>query len=212
MEPLSPDVVASFELTSTGTVGHFLDQGFMDWRIQPVFRPVKLVGRALTVASPPTDNSIFREALETARPGDVLVISRAGDQRHASWGGILSLAAKLKGIAGVVIDGAATDWAEITEMRFPVFCKNLSALTTRKQNLGGVLGQTITCGGVTVSTGDVVLGDEDGVVVVPRAQVDSVLERARAKDAQEARVRELLHSGMSLAEASATAQAEAAKG
>lgn len=202
MPRVSQEILDRFKTTSTGTVGHFLDQGFMDWRIQSVFRPVKLVGRALTISSPPTDNSIFRQALESAEEGDVLVISRAGDQRHASWGGILSLAAQLQGIAGVVIDGAATDWAEITEMQFPVFCKNLSALTTRKQNLGGLLGQPIACGGVTVSPGDVILGDEDGVVVVPQADVESVLERAFAKDAQEERVRENLRRGMRLAEAS----------
>ncbi len=201
MEPVSQEVLEAYTKTSTGTVGHFLDQGFMDWQIQCLYRPVKLVGRALTIASPPTDNSIFREALERAQPGDVLVINRAGDQRHASWGGILSLAAQLQGIAGIVIDGAATDWSEITEMKLPVFCRNLSALTTRRQNLGGRLGEPVSCGGVTVHTGDVILGDEDGVVVVPRAEVDSVLERALVKEAQEEKMRANLRSGMTLVEA-----------
>lgn len=206
MKKIEESVIERYRDTSTGTVGHFLDQGFLDWRIQCLYRPVKVVGQAITVSSPPTDNSIFREALNLAQPGDVLVIDRAGDQRHASWGGILSLAAKLKGLAGVVIDGAATDWAEITEMQFPVYCKNLSALTTRKQDLGGRLGEPISCGGVPVATGDLVLGDEDGVVVVPFEQVDDVLVKALAKEAQEAKMRELLHAGLPLAKAAEEAR------
>lgn len=206
MKKIEKSVIERYRDTSTGTVGHFLDQGFLDWRIQCLYRPVKVVGQAITVSSPPTDNSIFREALNLAQPGDVLVIERAGDQRHASWGGILSLAAKLKGLAGVVIDGAATDWAEITEMQFPVYCKNLSALTTRKQDLGGRLGEPISCGGVPVATGDLVLGDEDGVVVVPFEQVDDVLVKALAKEAQEAKMRELLHAGLPLAKAAEEAR------
>lgn len=205
MKKIAQSVIERYRDTSTGTVGHFLDQGFLDWRIQCLYRPVQLVGQAITVSSPPTDNAIFRDALDRAEPGDVLVIDRAGDQRHASWGGILSLAAKLKGLAGVVVDGAATDWAEITDMQFPVFCKNLSALTTRKQNLGGRLGEPISCGGVTVSTGDLVLGDEDGVVVVPFQQVDDVLVKALAKEAQEEKVRALLQEGLPLAKAAAEA-------
>lgn len=205
MERVSDEVIESYKTTSTGTIGHFLDQGFLDWRIQGVYRPVKLVGRALTVSSPPTDNSLFREALERSAVGDVLVIDRAGDRRHASWGGIFSLAAQLHGLAGVVIDGAATDWAEITEMRFPVFCTNMSGLTTRKQQLGGRLGEPISCGGVRVCTGDVVIGDDDGVLVVPAAEAEQVLIRAKAKDEQEVLVRSLLRSGMSLREASAEA-------
>jgi len=206
VKKIEESVIERYRDTSTGTVGHFLDQGFLDWRIQCLYRPVKVVGQAITVSSPPTDNSIFREALNLAQPGDVLVIDRAGDQRHASWGGILSLAAKLKGLAGVVIDGAATDWAEITEMQFPVYCKALSALTTRKQALGGRLGEPISCGGVPVATGDLVLGDEDGVVVVPFEQVDDVLVKALAKEAQEAKMRELLHAGLPLAKAAEEAR------
>lgn len=189
--------VEAWRTVSTGTIGHFLTDGFLDWELQSVYRPVKMAGRALTVASPPTDNSIFREAIEQAGPGQVLVISRFGDRRHASWGGLMSLAAKLKGIEGVVVDGAATDWAEITEMQFPVFCRNLSALTARRQRLGGTIGEPVACGGITVRTGDFVLGDADGVVVVPDAMVDDVLRRAVAKEQQEEEMRRLLKGGKS---------------
>lgn len=205
MDRVSDAVLEGYRHTSTGTIGHFLSEGFLDWRIQSVYRPVKLVGRAVTVSTPPTDNSLFREALEASQPGDVLVIGRSGDRRHAAWGGIFSLAAQLHGLAGVVIDGAATDWAEINELQFPVFCTNLSALTTRKQGLGGRMAEPISCGGVQVNPGDVVLGDDDGVLVVPVASAAEILERAKAKDAQEVLVRSLLRDGMSLREAAAEA-------
>lgn len=198
---VSPDVLEGLKAISTGTVGHFLSEGFLDWEIQCIVRPVKMVGQAVTVSSPPTDNSVFVEALERAEPGDVLVLDRRGDRRHASWGGILTLAAQQKGLAGVVIDGAATDWREITDLRFPVFCRHLSALTTRKQDLGGAIGRPVPCGGLTIEPGMIMLGDEDGVVAIPPERADEVLRMGRDKEAQEERMREALQRGLGLREA-----------
>lgn len=205
---IPPDVLEGLKDISTGTVGHFLSDGFLDWRIQCLFRPVKMVGQAVTVSSPPTDNSVFVDALDRAEPGDVLVIDRRSDRRHASWGGILTLAAQRKGLAGVVIDGAATDWREITDLRFPVFCRHLSALTTRKQDLGGTVGRPVPCGGVTIEPGMVVLGDEDGVVAIRADRAEEVLRRGRDKEDQEARMREALGRGLGLREARAALQNE----
>ena len=136
------------------TLGHFLDEGFLDIEIRPIFRPIALVGRALTISAPPRDNGIYRRALRECRPGDVLVIHRGGDQRHASFGGNLGLAAKNCGIAGAVLDGPVTDLAELTEIGFPVFARGVSALTTRRLDLGGTVGEPIVCGGVHVVAGD----------------------------------------------------------
>lgn len=176
-------------------------EGFLDWTIQPVYRPIHIVGPALTVSCPPTDNTVLLEAIERASPGDVLVLHRYGDRRYAPWGGILSLAAIQKGIAGVVIDGAATDWQEITDLQFPVFCRNLSALTTRRQGIQGVVNAPIVCGGVIVHPGDIVLGDNDGVVVIPRCQAAEALARGRKKERQEVLMRAALRQGKSLMEA-----------
>jgi len=194
-------LIAGLQDVSTGTLGHFLAQGFMDWEIQPMFRPVKLVGQALTVSCPPTDNSVLVDALERCSPGDVLVLHRHQDRRHAAWGGILSLAAREAGLAGVVIDGAATDWREITDMRFPVFCRNLSALTTRRLDLGGRVGEPVLCGGVTVRSGDIILGDEDGVVVIPQEDGPEALRLGQEKERSEARMRSALQKGVPLREA-----------
>lgn len=190
-----------FRRVSAGTVGHFVSSGFLSVEIQPLFRPVHLLGRVLTVSSFPTDNSIVVEAMHRAEPGDVLVIDRQGDLRHACWGGLLSRAAQARGVAGVIIDGPATDWREINELQFPVFCRQLSALTTRKQTLGGTIGEPVPCGGMTVSSGDIVLGDEDGVVVLPRAEARAILEEALVKEEREERFRALLVEGKTLAEA-----------
>lgn len=200
MTHLDPKIIAAYKEISTGTLGHFLNEGFLSWEIKPLFRPIKLIGQALTVSSPPTDNSILSEALEKASLGDVLVIDRQGDRRHAPWGGILSLIAQQKGLAGVVIDGAATDWQEITELRFPVFCKNLSALTTRRQSLGGTVGKVITCGGVIVYSGDVVIADEDGIIVIPQDRAEEILHMAQPKEARAQRMQELLKEGKPLSE------------
>ena len=152
---------------SSGTLGHLSTDGFLDWEIQPLFRPVRMVGTALTVSCQPTDNAPLAEAMAAATPGTVMVVARQGDRRHAPWGGLMSRIAAGRGLAGTVIDGAATDWREIVELQYPVFARNLSALTTRRHNLPATVGEPITCGGVLVRTGDVVIGDDDGVVVVP---------------------------------------------
>jgi 4-hydroxy-4-methyl-2-oxoglutarate aldolase len=202
MKNLTNDgIIEGFRSLSTGTLGHFLIEGFLDWAIQPVYRPIHLVGTALTVSCPPTDNTVLLEAIERASPGDVLVLHRYGDLRYAPWGGILSLAAMQKGIAGAVIDGAATDWQEITELRFPVFCRNLSALTTRRQGIQGVVDIPIVCGGVIVQPGDIVLGDSDGVVVIPYSRAEKTLAQGREKERQEARLRAALLKGKNLREA-----------
>ena len=121
--------LSKYSHVTTGTVGHFRTEGFLSWEIQSLFRPVQIIGRALTVSCAPTDNSWVADAVLQASPGDVLVVERQGDLRHACWGGLMSRSASVRGIAGVVIDGAATDWREINELQFPVFCRHLSSLT-----------------------------------------------------------------------------------
>lgn len=190
-----------FSGVSAGTLGHFLSDGFMDVEIQSVIRPVRLLGRAVTVSSQPTDNAPVADALASAGAGDILVIDRQGDRRHACWGGILTRAAQLAGLAGVVVDGAATDRREIVEYGFPVFCRAMSALTTRRLDLDGTIGAPIVCGGVPVRTGDIVLGDEDGIVVIPSEDAVTILEEALRRESREARMLELLEQGVPLKEA-----------
>jgi regulator of RNase E activity RraA len=191
-------VVARLSRIAPSTLGHFLDEGFLDPRIRPIFRPVKLTGRALTISGPPRDNTIYRRAIRESRPGDVLVIHRNGDLRHASFGGLIGLAVKNHGIAGVVLDGPCTDLVELTELGLPVFALGVSALTTRRLNLGGSVGAPIVCGGVAVATGDYVLADDDGVLIIPAANVQAAIERGEAASRREAETRQFLLSGKTL--------------
>jgi regulator of RNase E activity RraA len=193
-------IVARLERLAPSTLGHFLDEGFLDPEIRPIFRPVKLVGRALTVSAAPRDNAIYRRAVREAQPGDVLVIHRRGDLRHASFGGLLGLAARNRGIAGVVLDGPCTDLAELTALGLPVYSRGVSALTTRRLGLEGTVGEPIVCGGVRVATGDYVLADDDGILIIPAGKIETVIERGEAAARREAETREFLLSGKTLDE------------
>ncbi|MBM3451477.1 MAG: RraA family protein [Armatimonadetes bacterium] len=185
---------------ATSTLGHFLDEGFPDIEIQPVHRPVRLAGRAFTIDAPPRDNAVYRRALSVAKPGDVLVIHRHGDRRHASFGGLLGLAAKNHGIAGVVLDGPMTDFDELLELGLPIFARGVTPLTTRRLDAGGTYGRRVQCGGVLVSPGDYVLGDNDGVLFVPADRIASVVDRGEAYARREAETRAWLLAGKTLAE------------
>lgn len=192
---------------TSGTIGHFGTEGFLDWAIQPIFRPVSMVGFALPVACAPTDNTPLAEAMERAEPGTVLVVHRFGDQRYAPWGGLMSLRAAKQGLAGIVIDGAATDAREIRDLGFPVFARNLSALTTRREQRPGTIGVPVDVGGVSVGEGDVVLGDDDGVVVLPHERAREMLEEGLRFERREAFMRKAFEEGLSPREARAYADA-----
>jgi len=198
---LGDPTLAPFTSVSASTIGHFRTTGFMDVEIQSLIHPVRILGRALTVSSQPTDNAAVADALARAQAGSVLVIDRQGDRRHACWGGVLTTVAQRAGLSAVVIDGAATDRREIVESGFPVFCRDLSALTTRRLDLPGSIGDPVICGGVSVRTGDVIVGDDDGIVVLPAQEAEAALAEALRREAREARLRAFLDQGYDLAEA-----------
>ncbi|RQU32838.1 RraA family protein [Burkholderia cenocepacia] len=167
--------------------------------IKPVDARCRLGGRALTVDAAPGDNLILHYALLKARPGDVLVVDAKGYLEAGPWGDILSEAAQLLGVAGLVIDGAVRDAAAIEEMGFPVFCRGLSIKGTGKHHPGKV-GVPIVVGGTVVHTGDVIVGDRDGVVVVAAEEAETVLELARRRTEKEESFRKALREGRSTVE------------
>jgi 4-hydroxy-4-methyl-2-oxoglutarate aldolase len=162
----------------TATVGHWRHLGFMDRTIQPLIRGKRIVGVAVTVAIPGPDSTLLHHALGLLRPGDFVVVDRLGDDRHACWGGGVTVAAKAAGAVGGVVDGPCTDLAEIEASEFPMWCRGLSPITTRLYDLGGAMNVPIACGRVAVRPGDAVLADESGVLVLPREEVRSVAEEA----------------------------------
>jgi 4-hydroxy-4-methyl-2-oxoglutarate aldolase len=171
--------------------------GALDSAIKPLHLDMEVAGPALTVDCKPADNLAIQHAVTTARPGDVLVVDAKAFLEAGPWGDILTLYAQQIGIAGLVIDGSVRDSRAIIDMGFPVFSRGVCIKGTGKNQPGTVDG-TITCGGVPINPGDVVIGDADGVVVVPADDVERVIELAEAREAKEARFRTALQGGGSL--------------
>ncbi|MCU0851753.1 MAG: orotidine 5'-phosphate decarboxylase [Thermoplasmata archaeon] len=157
---------------------------------------VKMVGRALTVNTVNGDWAKPVEAIDRARPGDVIVIDACAGE-IAVWGELASWSCKTKEVVGVVIDGAARDIDSIVEMDFPCFSRHISSNAGEPKGYGGI-GHEIVCGGVTVRTGDWVIGDESGVVVVPQEHAVEVANRALDVMERENRVREEIRKGGTL--------------
>ena len=160
-------------------------RGALHGRIRALRPDMKVVGTAFTVDVRPGDNLMIHAAMSMAKPGDVLVIDGKGDQTAALMGTIMMTACQQLGIAGVVIDGAVRDALEIEEMKFPVFSVGTNPNGPTKF-VPGRIGHPVTVGGVTVHPGDFVLGDADGVVVVERDKIASLLPLAARKVKDEA--------------------------
>lgn len=186
---IDPQILKVFEEVETATVGHWHLFGFMDPSIKALLRGKHIVGTAVTLAIPASDSTLLHHAVGMLRPGDVMVIDRLGDDRHACWGGALTIAAKTRGAVGAVVGGPCTDIAEIEASNFPLWGKGLSPITTRLQNLGGGLNIPISCGGVPVLPGDLVLADDSGVLVLRPEEALAIGEKALAIQAR-SRVRE----------------------
>jgi len=159
-------------------------RGAMHGRIQALRPRMKLAGPALTVDVRPGDNLMIHAAMALAKPGDVLVIDGKADQTAALMGTIMMTACRKLGIAGVVIDGAVRDSLELDEMDFPVFSVGTNPNGPTKQ-VAGRIGHPVTVGGVVVRSGDLVMADADGVMVVEREKVESLLPLAAKKVADE---------------------------
>jgi 4-hydroxy-4-methyl-2-oxoglutarate aldolase len=159
-------------------------RGALNGRIRPVSSRMKMAGPAFTVEVRPGDNLMIHAAMSMAKPGDVLVIDGKGDLGAALMGTIMMTACKQLGLAGVVIDGAVRDTLELEEMGFPVFAAGANPNGPTK-NVPGRIGHPVSVGGVTVRPGDFVLGDADGVVVVEREKIASLVPQAAKKVADE---------------------------
>lgn len=200
-DALPADLRAELAQVSFPTIGHFLEEGFVDPAIRAMVTPAKIVGRAVTVRITAPDSVLVHKATELLKPGDALVIDVGGDARHASVGEMVALAVRERGGAAIVVDGVCTDIVEIRAMGLPVFARGTSVLTTKLHGLNsGAINAPVACGGVVVQPGDVVLGDDNGVLILPVTVAQSVLGRARESDAREPETRDFLRGGGSLPE------------
>ena len=161
--------------------------GVLPPEIKPVVAGFKVCGPAVTVQSPGGDNLWLHRALYAARPGDVLVIHVSGKYAHGYWGEVMSTAAKARGLAGRVIDGCVRDVTLLQQIGFPVFARGLCIRGTGKDfTAPGRINAPTLFDDVTINAGDLVVGDADGVVCIPRAQIPAVLEAAGKRAAREA--------------------------
>ncbi|MBL0387828.1 RraA family protein [Tumebacillus sp. ITR2] len=145
--------------------------------IKPLDETMTVIGRAFPVKLPVGDNLLFLKAIRDAQPGDVLVVDVKGDAYRAIAGDFLLGMAQTLGIAGLVVDGAIRDVRGCKALNFPVFCKGTTVAACGKAGMGE-LNVPISCGGVSVCPGDLIVGDADGVVVIPQAIENEVLEKA----------------------------------
>lgn len=200
--PIAPEALATLRQCEPATIGHFRDEGFLDPAISCRLEGAWIAGTAVTLSLPAGDGTLLNHAMRLIRPGDVLMIELRGDTRHACWGGVLTEAATIAGLAGVVIDGMATDIAAIRQQKLPVWSRGLAAKTTKMRNLGGVMNQPIAIGGVTVRPGDAVLADENGILVLPPEELPAITARTLQMQADEIALLKRLHAGEILPEIS----------
>ncbi len=166
--------------------------------IKPVDAQFSICGSALTVQSPPGDNLWLHRALDIAQPGDVLVVSVGGAYEHGYWGEIMTTMAQVRGLAGLVIDGCVRDGALLAQIGFPVFARGLCIRGTGKDyGAIGWLNAPVLIGSVAVQAGDLVLGDGDGVVVLPQARAAEVVAKAVQREVDEAAILKRLQAGES---------------
>ncbi|WDG78120.1 RraA family protein [Pseudomonas chlororaphis] len=179
--PTSAAVLEHYRGIAPSTLGHFGDEGYLRG-IRPLFDGLRMLGTVVTVKVFAPDGAILRDALLLSEPGDVLVIQCVGDQECACWGELRTLAGLIKGLAGVVVEGAVTDVAALREHRLPVFSRGISAYTTRGIGEQGEVNQPIKVAGVRVNPGDIAIGDDDGVFILDGQRAEGLLPQLLAKE------------------------------
>ncbi len=158
---------------------------FMDLGIKQVWTPMpRIAGKAYTVKCHPGDNLMLHAAIYRAEPGTIIVVE-SGTLDYAMSGGNVCAIAQKRGIVGFIIDGVIRDLAEVRERKFPVFARGIMPKPGIKQSLG-TLNQPISCGGVEIHSGDIVVADEEGVAVIPATEQEAVYEIALARSRKEA--------------------------
>jgi RraA family protein len=191
-----PQIIAALRDIPVAALSDNMHRNIGTVGLHPYHRPGKqtMAGTAVTARSRGGDNLTYLRALEFCRPGDVLVIDAGGDLNNAVVGGILSFYAAHVGVAGVVIDGAVRDVAEIRERDFPVYARGVTHRGPYKDGPGEI-NVPISVGGMVVNPGDVVVGDQDGLLAIPQQGIEELIEKALAHLQAEAKTIRAMKEG-----------------
>jgi 4-hydroxy-4-methyl-2-oxoglutarate aldolase len=188
-------VVASLGRLGVATVHEAQGRiGLMQPYMRPLWRGARIAGSAVTALCHPGDNWMIHVAVEVLRPGDVLIVACSSDSTDGAFGELLATSLKARGATGVVLDMGCRDAREITEMQFPLWSRAISAKGTVKATIGSV-NAPVVCAGVQVNPGDVVVADDDGVVMVARADAETVAKAGEEREKKEAASRARLENG-----------------
>jgi 4-hydroxy-4-methyl-2-oxoglutarate aldolase len=168
--------------------------GLMRPYIRPIYCEARVAATAVTVSCQPGDNLMIHAAIEVCQPGDVLVVTATSESTDGMFGELLATSCQAHGIVGLVIDAGVRDVADLTAMSFPVWSKAISAQGTVKASAGSV-NVDVVCAGAIVHPGDVIVGDQDGVVVVERGRAADVAQLGAERISKEEKTRERLQAG-----------------
>ena len=195
---VSDEIMEALREQDVATVHEAMGRrGAMTHEIKPVDVSMKMCGRALTVQCQSGDNLMLIKAVNMAKPGDVVIANMGTVVDNSPYGEVLAVECETKKLAGVVLTCTMRDTAALSRMKIPSFCAGISVFGTVKASKG-FINHTIVVGGQTVRPGDIILGDRDGVVVIPYEEVEETVRAARVRVEKEAKVMERLRNGESL--------------
>lgn len=190
----SKDLVKSFGGVPVANIGDMMNRNYcLDARIRPV-NDIPLLGTAFTVKTRPGDNLLLHKAIDMAVPGDIIVVDGQGDLTNSLIGELMISWAQKRGVSGFIIDGAIRDAATLKKMSIPVYAAGITPKGPYKDGPGEI-NVTVSCGGVVINPGDILVGDADSVIVIDPKDAPDILKKAKAKAAQEVATMEAINNG-----------------
>jgi regulator of RNase E activity RraA len=198
VQGVSSKLIDLYQKVDPSTIGHMTDFGFLKG-LQPLFRPIRFIGNAVTVRIPHLDSTAVHKALDLVEHGDVIVVDMSGDEQRSCWGGMVSYAAHTKQVAGVIVSGCINDVPEILDLGLPVFSLGVSPLTTRILGIEGEINTTVSVSGVSINPGDLLVASDDGVFVINPKDAEQYAITAIQKQEAEIEMKRQVDAGISLA-------------